>query len=248
MKKIGATPLAWGMKTECCGAALSITRTDMVGELCGRILDDAVARGAEAIIVACPMCPLPTWICAGPPLKKKPERNFNPDPLHHTGNRPRSGNGSGTAWTTKTFRTRRRAWKGERIKQHVTYGVFICHCGENISSTVDCGQVAKACATIPGVAQSVDYKIYVLGPRAKASFVKPIKEKNLTGVVVAACSPRMHEPTFRRVCAESGLNPFLCEMANLREQCSWVHPKEAKTTEKAIGHRSRCSLEKGQTE
>ena len=56
MKKIGATPLAWGMKTECCGAALSITRTDMVGELCGRILDDAVSRGAEAIIVACPMC------------------------------------------------------------------------------------------------------------------------------------------------------------------------------------------------
>ena len=56
MKKIGATPLAWGMKTECCDAALSITRTDMVGELCGRILDDAVSRGAEAIIVACPMC------------------------------------------------------------------------------------------------------------------------------------------------------------------------------------------------
>ncbi len=61
-----------------------------------------------------------------------------------------------------------------------------------------------------------------------------IKEKNLTGVVVAACSPRMHEPTFRRACAEAGLNPFLCEMANLREQCSWVHPRTDATTEKAI--------------
>ena len=112
-------------------------------------------------------------------------------------------------------------------------GVFICHCGENISSTVDCGQVAKACAGIPGVAHSVDYK-YMCSDPGQGLIRDAIKDKNLTGVVVAACSPRMHEPTFRRVCAESGLNPFLCEMANLREQCSWVHPKEARTTEKAI--------------
>ncbi len=60
-----------------------------------------------------------------------------------------------------------------------------------------------------------------------------IRDKNLTGVVVAACSPRMHEPTFRRACSEAGLNPFLCEMANLREHCSWVHEKTGATTEKA---------------
>ena len=61
-----------------------------------------------------------------------------------------------------------------------------------------------------------------------------IKEHKLTGVVVAACSPRMHEPTFSKACAEAGLNPFLCEMANIREHCSWVHEKNDVTTEKAI--------------
>ena len=61
-----------------------------------------------------------------------------------------------------------------------------------------------------------------------------IAEKGLTGVVVAACSPRMHEPTFRKACAEAGFNPYMCEMANLREHCSWVHEKGEATTEKAI--------------
>ena len=68
------------------------------------------------------------------------------------------------------------------------------------------------------------------GTRSATRFVI----KNLTGVVVAACSPRMHEPTFRRTCADVGMNPYLCEMANLREQCSWVHAKSDATTQKAI--------------
>ena len=113
-------------------------------------------------------------------------------------------------------------------------GVFICHCGENISSTVDCEKVAKTIAHIPGVAHSVDYK-YMCSDPGQNLIRRAIKEKNLTGVVVAACSPRMHEPTFRRTCAETGLNPFLCEMANLREHCSWVHAKGDATTEKAAG-------------
>jgi heterodisulfide reductase subunit A2 len=112
-------------------------------------------------------------------------------------------------------------------------GVFICHCGENIGSTVDCARVAEACARIPGVVHSVDYK-YMCSDPGQNMIRVAIKEKKLTGVVVAACSPRMHEPTFRRACAEAGLNPFLCEMANLREHCSWVHPKDEATTEKAI--------------
>jgi len=112
-------------------------------------------------------------------------------------------------------------------------GVFVCHCGENISSTVDCERVAKACATIPGVAHSVDYK-YMCSDPGQNLIRDSVREKNLTGVVVAACSPRMHEPTFRRTCADVGLNPYLCEMANLREQCSWVHAKSNATTQKAI--------------
>jgi heterodisulfide reductase subunit A len=112
-------------------------------------------------------------------------------------------------------------------------GVFICHCGENIGATVDCEKVAKTIAVMPGVALSVDYK-YMCSDPGQNLIRQAIKEKNLTGVVVAACSPRMHEPTFRRACADSGLNPYLCEMANLREHCSWVHAKSDATTDKAV--------------
>ena len=112
-------------------------------------------------------------------------------------------------------------------------GVFICHCGENIAGTVDTAQVAQVCGEIPGVVHSIDYK-YMCSDPGQTLIKDAIKEKRLTGVVVAACSPRMHEPTFRRACAEAGLNPFLCEMANLREHCSWVHDKTPPTTQKAI--------------
>ncbi len=112
-------------------------------------------------------------------------------------------------------------------------GVFICHCGENIGATVDCVAVAKAAGELPGVVHAVDYK-YMCSDPGQNQIKEAIREKQLTGVVVGACSPRMHEPTFRRACAEAGLNPFLCEMANLREHCSWVHEKGEDTTQKAI--------------
>jgi heterodisulfide reductase subunit A len=112
-------------------------------------------------------------------------------------------------------------------------GVFVCHCGENISATVDCAKVAETAGNYDGVAFSVDYK-YMCSDPGQNLIKSAIKEKGLTGVVVASCSPRMHEPTFRKACAEAGLNPYMCEMANLREHCSWVHEKGDATTEKAI--------------
>ena len=112
-------------------------------------------------------------------------------------------------------------------------GVFVCHCGENIAATVDAAAVAQAAAGFPGVVHSVDYK-YMCSDPGQNLIRDAIREKKLTGVVVAACSPRMHEPTFRRTCADAGLNAFLCEMANVREHCSWVHEKLPATTEKAI--------------
>jgi heterodisulfide reductase subunit A2 len=112
-------------------------------------------------------------------------------------------------------------------------GVFICHCGTNISATVDCPGVAETISHVPGVVHSVDYK-YMCSDPGQTMIKEAIKEKNLDGVVVSACSPHMHEPTFRRACAEAGLNPFLCEMANIREHCSWVHEKTEATTEKAV--------------
>jgi len=111
-------------------------------------------------------------------------------------------------------------------------GVFVCHCGENISSTVDCAKVAEIASNFPGVVYSIDYK-YMCSDPGQNLIKEAIQKHKLTGVVVAACSPRMHEPTFRKATAEAGLNPYLCEMANLREHCSWVHFREDSTTEKA---------------
>ena len=112
-------------------------------------------------------------------------------------------------------------------------GVFICHCGENISATVDCERVAQEIRKVEGVEYAIDYK-YMCSDPGQTLIKDAIREHHLDGVVVGSCSPRMHEPTFRKACAEAGLNPFLCEMANLREHCSWVHEKSEATTEKAF--------------
>ena len=112
-------------------------------------------------------------------------------------------------------------------------GVFVCHCGENIGRTVDCHAVAEGCKDVPGVVHSVDYK-YMCSDPGQQMVKKAIEEKGLTGVVVAACSPHMHEKTFRRAAAGAGLNAFLCEMANVREHCSWIHEDREKATVKAV--------------
>ncbi len=112
-------------------------------------------------------------------------------------------------------------------------GVFVCHCGENIGRTVDCARVAQEFATLPGVAHAQDYK-YMCSDPGQALIKQAIADKGLDGVVVAACSPHMHEKTFRRACASSGLNPFLCEMANIREHCSWIHEDRERATDKAV--------------
>jgi len=112
-------------------------------------------------------------------------------------------------------------------------GVFVCHCGENIGRTVDCAEVARRAGELPGVVHAIDYK-YVCSDPGQNLIRQAIEEKKLDGVVVGACSPHMHEKTFRKTCAGVGLNPFLCECANLREHCSWVHEERAIATAKAI--------------
>ncbi|HEX9078917.1 MAG TPA: CoB--CoM heterodisulfide reductase iron-sulfur subunit A family protein [Desulfuromonadaceae bacterium] len=112
-------------------------------------------------------------------------------------------------------------------------GVFVCHCGENISRTVDVEQVAAAAGKLTGVAFACDYK-YMCSDPGQNLLKKAVAEHNLEGVVVAACSPRMHEKTFRKAAESAGVNPFLCEMANIREHCSWVHEDKAEATAKAI--------------
>ena len=113
--------------------------------------------------------------------------------------------------------------------EELRIGVYVCHCGVNIGGVVDCPEVAEYAKTLPGVVHATDYK-YMCSDPGQALIQEDIKEKNLNRIVVAACSPRLHEPTFRRCVEEAGLNKFLFEFANLREQDSWVHmdlPEEA---------------------
>jgi heterodisulfide reductase subunit A len=112
-------------------------------------------------------------------------------------------------------------------------GVFICHCGINIGGVVKVPEVVKYAKALPNVAYAED-NIYTCSEAGLASIKEAIKEHKLNRVVVASCTPRTHEPLFRSACREAGLNKYLFEMANIREQCSWVHAhQQEKATQKA---------------
>ena len=112
-------------------------------------------------------------------------------------------------------------------------GVFVCHCGTNIAATVDVEKVAQALGKEPGVVISTDYP-YMCSQSGQDMIRAAIEEHRLTGVVICSCSPRMHEQTFRKTCASAGLNPYMLEIANIREQCSWIHKNKDEATEKAV--------------
>ena len=117
--------------------------------------------------------------------------------------------------------------------EELRIGVYVCHCGVNIAAAVDCEAVAEYAGTLPNVVVAKDYK-YMCSDPGQNLIQEDIKEQNLNRVVVAACSPRLHEPTFRRCVEEAGLNRYLFEFANLREHDSWVHMNEPEAaTEKA---------------
>ncbi|ACB86217.1 CoB--CoM heterodisulfide reductase iron-sulfur subunit A family protein [Natranaerobius thermophilus] len=111
-------------------------------------------------------------------------------------------------------------------------GVFICWCGSNIKNMVDVERVAQEAKRMPRVVYSQDVQ-YLCSEVGQADIRDAIAEHNLDRVVIGACSPRMHEPTFQKLLEEQGLNPFYVEIANIREQCSWVHSDKDKATEKA---------------
>ncbi len=112
-------------------------------------------------------------------------------------------------------------------------GVFVCHCGTNIAGTVDVKAVAEALGKEPGVVFSAEYP-YMCSEAGQNLIKNAIKEYGLTGIVVCSCSPRMHEATFRKTAAAAGLNSYMVEIANIREQCSWIHKDVTIGTEKAI--------------
>lgn len=113
-------------------------------------------------------------------------------------------------------------------------GVFVCDCGTNIASVVDTNRVAEEVSKLPGVVFATTYK-YMCSDPGQELIRKSIEEQNLAQVVVASCSPRMHEKTFRKAVEAGGINPYLFEMVNIREQDSWVHHDREEATHKAIG-------------
>jgi heterodisulfide reductase subunit A len=112
-------------------------------------------------------------------------------------------------------------------------GVYICQCGSNIAATVDTESVAEFAEGLNGVVLTRVNK-YTCSDPGQAIIRRDIEEHNLDRVVIAACTPRMHEPTFRRTLESAGLNPYYLEMANAREQVSWVHPPGEAATNKAM--------------
>ena len=112
-------------------------------------------------------------------------------------------------------------------------GVFVCHCGSNIAGTVDVARVAEMAKALPEVAFASD-TMYACSEPGQEGIIKAIKEKGLDGAVVASCTPRMHGPTFMRTVARAGLNPYMFEMANIREHVSWIGKDKIANTRKAF--------------
>jgi len=119
------------------------------------------------------------------------------------------------------------------MEEEPKIGVFICHCGVNIGGVVDVPEVTEYAKTLPNVAHA-EHNLYTCSEAGLDSIKEAIKKLDLNRIIVASCTPRTHEPLFRSACKEAGLNPYLFEMANIREQCSWVHPREPeRATKKA---------------
>ena len=114
-------------------------------------------------------------------------------------------------------------------------GVFVCHCGSNIGGWLDVPAVAEYAGTLPCVVHAED-NLYTCAEDGLAAIRKAIKEQDLNRVIVASCTPRTHEPLFQATCEEAGLNRYLFEFVNIRDQCSWIHMSEwDAATEKANG-------------
>jgi len=124
---------------------------------------------------------------------------------------------------------------GDNGNEEIRTGVYVCHCGSNIAGVIDPKAVSEYAETIPGVVRATE-TAYACADSGQSLIREEIEKYNLNRVVVSACSVRMHEPTFRAVVQEAGLNPFLMEMANIREQCTWAH-----------GHQPEKALEKAKS-
>ncbi|PID44996.1 MAG: 4Fe-4S ferredoxin, partial [Proteobacteria bacterium] len=112
--------------------------------------------------------------------------------------------------------------KKKEKKEELRVGVFICDCGSNIAGHLDCAAVTEYADSLPGVVYAKE-NLYTCSESGIVEIQKAIREEKLNRVVVASCSPRTHHPLFSSSCKQAGMNPYLFEMVNIRDQCSWVH-------------------------
>lgn len=115
--------------------------------------------------------------------------------------------------------------QGAPGEQHPRIGVYVCHCGLNIAQSVDCARIAQTVEHEDGVVVSKDI-VYACSEPGQQQIKQDILDNDIDRVVIASCSPRLHEPTFKKMVESVGVNPYMMDMANLREQCSWVHMHE----------------------
>ncbi len=118
------------------------------------------------------------------------------------------------------------------MSEETRIGVYVCQCGSNIAGTVDCSEVARWAGNLPNVVVSRDYK-FMCSSLGQELIEKDIKELGVNRVVVASCTPHLHEMTYRNACARAGLNPYLFDMANIREQVAWVTSDKDEATKKS---------------
>ena len=177
--------------------------------------------------------------------RRQPVRRGLPEgPGHVPGRRQDAGSGKrGCGWSTwVSWSTRRweslrkfRSIRHEYNDETLRIGVYVCHCGTNIAGTIDVDALAKFAEGLPGVALARHYK-YMCSDPGQELVKRDIRELGLNRIVVAACSPNLHEPTFRRAAEDAGLNRFLVQMANIREQVAWVTDDKAAALVKAKAH------------
>lgn len=239
----GIPAVDFALKTKCCGGLLTGTIHEVGLRLNYILSKEAVRMGAQALVTICPLCQF-NLDAYQSEIRKTYHENLDL-PITCTSRRYRAGRWAATsaprgcsaasragARSGSGFPQERRRRSMPKLNGEARIGVYVCHCGTNIAGTIDVKAVAEYAATLPGVVVARDYK-YMCSDPGQELIVKDIREHNLNRIVVASCSPLLHEHTFRTAVEKAGLNPYSTHMVNVREHDSWVHQDREAATEKA---------------
>ena len=242
LQAVGIPTVDFPLKTKCCGGSLTGTTLAVGIRLNYILLKEAVRKGAQAIVTVCGLCQF-NLDAYQSEIRGEAHELYNipvfylPQVLGWQlgGDFCALGLSQGNLGQTSYQAVVLCSERGRDIclKIMIWLGLdFISHCGSNIAGIVDVKSVAEYVATLPGVVISRDYK-YMCSDPEQVLIVQDIEENQLNRIVVASCSPLLHEHTFRKAVVRAGLNPYFIQMVNIREHDSWVHSDKGKATAKA---------------